>query len=79
MTNPPPLRAPYTLFNTTRMCPVVVYKNGVRSDDTEWDCELWVERGEDWYALSSLKDKRVRVIERTVFLRSPIISGETRR
>lgn len=62
---------PYTIFGETRLLPVKVWYQG-RIDPTihEWDETLWVERGEDWYALlsSNLRDKRVRIIERNDWL-----------
>jgi hypothetical protein len=67
---------PYTIFNKTKNVPVRVWYKG-KIDDTllEWDTDLWIERGEDWYALmsSSLRDKRVRIIERDIWLRSALI------
>jgi len=66
------MKKPYTIFGVTKNIPVKVWCNG-KIDDTaeEWDEELWIERGEDWYALSSsgLKDKRVRIVERELWLR----------
>lgn len=64
--------APYTIFNQTKQVPIKVWYNG-RIDDTidVWDEELWIERGEDWYALGSsgLRNKRVRIIERSVWIK----------
>lgn len=65
--------APYTAFGKTKNVPVEVYENGKYSDDRpEWDDELWVERGEDWYGLmaQNMKNKRVRVIQRDKWLRA---------
>lgn len=67
------MRAPYTIFNQTKDVPVAVWYQGKFDPTlTEWDETLWVERGEDWYALSSpqLRDKRVRIVERELWLRS---------
>lgn len=66
------MKAPYTIFNETRMIEVVVYENGKKTDLTTWDEELWVERGEDWYALMSpqLRNKKVRIVDRELWLRS---------
>lgn len=64
---------PYTIFGQTKNIPVVVwYKGKIDHSLMEWDEELWIERGEDWYALSSwqLRDKRVRIIERLVWLKA---------
>lgn len=68
-------RKPYTIFNETRNVRVFVWCKDQQADLEEWDEELWVERGEDWYALMSpqLRDKRVRIIERAEWLRSPLI------
>jgi hypothetical protein len=67
---------PYTIFNKTKNVPVRVWYNGkIDPTITEWDTDLWIERGEDWYALmsSGLRDKRVRIIERDIWLRSALI------
>jgi hypothetical protein len=64
--------APYTSFGKTKNIPVKVWYNGkIDPTLTEWDETLWIERGEDWYALSSsgLRDKRVRIIERDLWVR----------
>ena len=64
------MKAPYTIFGKTKNVPVKVwYQNEYHPEMTEWDDEIWIERGEDWYQLMSVKDKRVRVIERNVWLR----------
>lgn len=67
----PTKKAPYTAFGQTKQVPIKVMKDGELIKSDEWDEELWVERGEDWYALSSpqLKGKRVRIIERKIWLR----------
>jgi hypothetical protein len=66
------MKAPYTIFNETRMVEVQVYRDGHKIAGTEWDKELWIERGEDWYAMQSpqLRGKRVRVIMREQWLRA---------
>lgn len=65
------MKAPYTIFNETKMIKVEVYVNGNKTDDLIWDDTLWIERGEDWYAMmsSQLKNKRIRVIKREDWLR----------
>ena len=65
--------APHTQFGKTKVVPIRVVLNGEEIDSGVWDEVLWVERGEDWYALSSsrLKNKRVRIIERDIWLTSP--------
>jgi hypothetical protein len=67
--------APYTIFNQTRLCPIVVYHQNKIIDSKTWDEELWVERGEDYYGLmsSQLVNKKVRVINREEWLKSPVI------
>lgn len=69
------MKAPYTKFGQTRMLPVVVYLNTKQLKEVfEWDEDLWVERPEDWYALmcDALKYKRVRVIERSEWLKGEL-------
>ena len=39
-------------------------------DIIEWCSEIWVERGEDYYALSHYKNKTVRIIEREDWLKA---------
>jgi hypothetical protein len=64
--------APYTFFDTT--LPVLVktmeypWKEFDNPPKDKWDKELWIERAEDWYALSSLKGKVVRIVERNMWL-----------
>ncbi len=66
------MKAPYKIFNQTRMVEVQVYRDGHKIADTEWDEDLWIERGEDWYAMMSpqLRGKRIRVIIRNEWLKS---------
>jgi hypothetical protein len=64
---------PHTKFGETKLLPVKVWYNGkIDPSITEWDETLWVERSEDWYALSSssLRDKRVRIVERNEWLKA---------
>jgi hypothetical protein len=66
-------KAPYTTFGETKNIPVKVYINSKYCPDvTEWDEEWWIERPEDWYGLmsSSAKNKRMRVIERSEWLKA---------
>ncbi len=70
------MKAPYTAFGQTRLVEVEVYTNDDgKIESTEWDDELWVERGEDWYAMMSpqLRNKRVRIIRRENWLRGKVI------
>lgn len=74
--------APYEFFGQVRMVPVHVWQECFEVKDPEagWDDELWVERGEDWYALMSdqLRPRRVRVVTREDWLRSrPVSLGHT--
>lgn len=64
-------KAPYTTFGKTKQVPLKVMQNGKIIESNEWDEEIWIEVGEDWYALESsqLKGKKVRIIEREVWLR----------
>lgn len=67
------MNAPYTAFGITKHLPVVVYGfHGLLSHETTWDEELWIERGEDWYALQSpeLRSKKVRIITREAWLQA---------
>lgn len=70
------MKKPYTIFGETRNVPVKVYFNGhLVKSFTEWDEDYWIERGEDWYGLmsSGMKNKRVRVIERDIWLKGELI------
>lgn len=65
--------APYTIFEETKMMPVEIHTPDNKWEYSgTWDDELWIEREEDWYALSSpqLKDKRVRVVRREQWIRA---------
>ncbi len=67
------MKSPHTEFGKTKNVEVQVFKNSIKIESDNWDETLWVERGEDWYGLGSsdLKNKKVRVIERDIWLRSP--------
>lgn len=73
------MNAPYTIFEKTKMVPVVTYTNRKLDEPPKeiWDYELWVERGEDFYALDSIDRENpgctVRIIEREVWLRCPVV------
>jgi hypothetical protein len=70
------MNKPYTIFNETRSVPVKVwYQNKLQPNLFEWDETLWIERPEDWYALmsSGLRNKRVRIIEREIWLKGTIV------
>jgi len=63
--------AEYTIFGKTKQVPIKVWQNNKQIESDTWDTDLWVERGEDWYALMSkeLVNKKVRIIERDIWLR----------
>lgn len=65
-------KAPHTKFGKIRSIPVLIYVNGKEApNEKEWDEEMWVERGEDWYGLGSVKKgRRVRIIQREEWLRA---------
>lgn len=59
--------APHTFFSCTLNLPIIVYVNGKHDPEVyEWDDELFIDRHEDWYALSSpqLRNRRVRIVTR---------------
>lgn len=62
------LKATYTAFGKTKNIPIKVYHNGGWIESPVWDVEIWIERGEDWYALND-KSKKYRVIERDIWLK----------
>lgn len=64
----------YQKFGKKSRVPLNVYLNGKRIDSEEWDIDWWVERPEEWYALSSVdfKDKRILVVEGDMFLKGII-------
>jgi hypothetical protein len=61
---------PYKMFGKTKMVPHITYTN--QKEDipakSSWDDTLWIERGEDWYALSSLRNKTILVVKREDFI-----------
>lgn len=68
-----PRKAPFTKFGQTRQLPVRVWVNGqFEPGETEWETELWIERGEDWYAFlnPSYRDRAVRVVTRDDWLQA---------
>lgn len=64
--------APYTTFGKTKEIPLKIVLNHDTIESEDWDEDLWIETPEDWYALVSpqLKNKKVRIIERSVWLRT---------
>lgn len=62
------------MFGKTKLVPVVTYTNGKadRTPKTRWSKTLWVERGEDYYALMSkeYRGHTVLVVERRQWLKA---------
>jgi len=62
----------YTKFGKTKLVPHITYTDGQVDliPEDVWDDELWVERGEDWYALSYYQrnNKTVLVVTRDDFI-----------
>lgn len=73
---------PVTMFGKTRMCLGYIIHNTDSSSppqvDDEYDKMLWIERGEDWYALMSrsMRDKRVLIIQREDWLCTKELSSD---
>lgn len=69
------MKAPYRHLGELRDVKLTVYQNNLRIDSTEWDEILWVESSDDMYALNApiFKDKRVRVVRKDDWKKSPII------
>lgn len=68
-------RVPFTMFGKTKLVPLKTWSNGKMDKPAKdkWDADLWVERGEDWYALSSpqLRNKTVLIVQREDWLDAP--------
>lgn len=60
----------FTKFGKTKLVPHITYTNKELDDPPKekWDATLWVERGEDWYALDSYSCKTVLVVDRSDFI-----------
>jgi len=62
----------YTNFGKTKLVPHVTYTGGEVDNPPKdkWDDELWIEREEDWYALShySRNNKTVLIVKRNDFI-----------
>lgn len=74
------MNAPYTAFGKTKNVPVVVWKDLKPVPLAEkWDTTLWIERGEDWYALEApgYRGKAVRIIERNAWLRATPVAEQS--
>lgn len=67
------MKAPYTIFGKTKNIEVVTWTNNKqdRPAKHKWDDTLWIERGEDMYALMAYarKGKTVRIVRREDWLR----------
>lgn len=60
----------YNMFGKTKLVSLDTYTNGKQDNPakSKWDETLWIERGEDWYALSSYGKKTVLIVRREDFL-----------
>ena len=61
-------------FGQVKLMPVKVWYKGEFLPNGDWDEEIWIERQEDWYQLNTRSEKRVRVIEREIWLRSKTVN-----
>ena len=63
---------PYTAFGKTRLVPIRVFLDGKQVEQDWFQDSLWVERGEDWYALMSHRHKNTPtlVVERNDWLKA---------
>lgn len=64
------------MFKETRMVPLHTATNGKvdKKPRERWSETLWIERGEDWYALMSRKFLNVTtlIVTRSDWLKSPL-------
>lgn len=60
----------FTMFGKTRKVPHRTFTGGKEDIPAKdkWQDTLWVERGEDWYALMGYGNKTILVVERRDFL-----------
>lgn len=63
-------RVEFTMFGKTRKVPHRTFTNGKEDNPPKpkWDDTLWIERGEDWYALNSYGKKTILVVNRQDFI-----------
>lgn len=63
------MKIKYTMFGKTKLVEVRLHNEDKPGPHEE---TLWVERNEDWYALSSpqLRDKKVAIVTREEWLRA---------
>ena len=64
------MKLKYKAFGKTKLVRVSAYNNATPED---YDEVLWIERGEDYYALmsSQLKHKKVLIVKREDWLHAP--------
>lgn len=67
-------KVPFTIFGQTLMIPHRTWTNNKEDIPAKdkWDATLWIERGEDWYALMSYahQKKTVLICERQDWLKA---------
>lgn len=68
-----------TFFGKTKIVPRIIYHKGERVDCLDFNKILWVERGEDWYALDGMKNDYVLIVERQTFFKAKEVNNESRR
>lgn len=71
--------AKVTFFGKTKLVPKIIYHKGEQVDCSEFNKILWVERGEDWYALEGMKNDYVLIVERATFLKAKEVSNDNQR
>lgn len=64
------MKLKYKAFGKTKLVEVSSHNNATLED---YDEVLWIERGEDYYALmsSQFKNKKVLIVKREDWLRAP--------
>jgi hypothetical protein len=62
----------FTMFGKTKLVPHRTATNGTVDSIPKpvWHNTLWIERGEDWYALASYKRQTVLIVEREDWLKA---------
>lgn len=60
-----------TFFGKTKLVRATPHN---MEENEDHDCVLWVERGEDYYALSSMKNKKVAIVSRHDWIKSKEIT-----
>ena len=61
------LKSPYTIDNVTRMVDVVVYRNGRKTKETEWEETMVVDSWSELLILADSRyaDKNIRVVKKS--------------